>query len=459
VQRAVARAHRRKHNYTMLKFIAALAISETVFAAPARETLFAATGDQAERDSYSARKAFSQDRGGRLLPDELADMTDGKMRKLYERWCERYRSGKACEEGRFGNFKAALQAIAEGNARHFAAGSSVVLGLTALCDRSQQELKALVPTEGRQPDERRLAEEPDGRQLQQMGDLSDVGVRKIDWRERGAVTPMRDQGQCGACWAFSAVSVLEGYEAIVNGQLVTLSEEQVKDCSYQGQSGCSGGWEDAGFEYVSKYGGVFHEEVMPYFDCDDHARRRGMQWIGDVSEDCYNANFDAGSFYDRCDDDKASLWNEELYATDIPSPVYFDRDWNKAIQLGPFAQSWMKVTNDWFYYVSGVMDTDFCDKAPSSGAHATSCVGYEPDGDYFICKNSWGTGWGEEGYFRVRMGACDSTGYWRYTVGLIEELQYTQAPATAQDEVKAPTPTWKDILKKKIRQLLGIAAA
>lgn len=429
--------------------------TDAVLAAPARETLFAATD---EKTSYSLRARVSQDSGGQLFPDELASMPERKKRRLYEKWCERYRSGNTCEEGRFVNFKAALERIAEGNARNRAAGNSVVLGLTALCDRSQLELQKLVPTEGRGLGDRRL-EEPDGRKLQQMGDLSDVGIRKIDWRERNAVTPMRDQGQCGACWAFSAVSVLEGYEAIVNGQLVTLSEEQVKDCSYEGSSGCSGGWEDAGFAYVSKYGGVVHEEDMPYFDCDNHGRRRELQWTGDVSEDCSSASMNAGSSYDRCEDDKAL--DKVKYATNIPPPVYFDRDWNKAIQLGPFAQSWMKVTNDWFYYVSGVMDTDFCDGAAGQGAHATSCVGYEPDGDYFICKNSWGTGWGEEGYFRVRMGACDSTGYWRYTVGLIDELTYTQADATAEDEVKPPEPTvtWKDLLMEKIRQLLGVAAA
>jgi len=73
----------------------------------------------------------------------------------------------------------------------------------------------------------------------------------VDWRQKGAVTPIKDQGGCGSCWAFSAVGAMEGANAITKGQLLSLSEQQLVDCSgAYGNAGCGGGWMDQAFNYA-----------------------------------------------------------------------------------------------------------------------------------------------------------------------------------------------------------------
>jgi len=182
--------------------------------------------------------------------------------KLYLAYCEKY-AKDPCPPERFGNFETSLDRIADGNER--LRNSSVRLGITAFCDRSLDEMQAMALNHPRPPDSasgrRALGQVP--------ADLSSVGVRSIDWRERGAVTPVVDQGDCGCCWAFTAVATLESREAIVHGNLLELSEEQIKDCTYS-YSGCNGGWPDHAFIYTHNNPGVLTAQDMPYRPCDNH---------------------------------------------------------------------------------------------------------------------------------------------------------------------------------------------
>ncbi|KAI6660632.1 Cathepsin L [Oopsacas minuta] len=206
----------------------------------------------------------------------------------------------------------------------------------------------------------------------------------MDWRGKGAVTGVKDQGQCGSCWSFSATGSLEGQYFLKTGKLISFSEQQLCDCSTgYGNHGCKGGLMDNAFRYWEKY----YEE----------------------SEDNYPYRAKDG----MCQYDESKGITEDSTYRDIPRGS--EQGLMDAIaKVGPISVAMDAGHRSFQSYHSGVYSERACSSFKLD--HGVLAVGYDSTGGYWIIKNSWGTRWGMEGYFEIAMadnmcGICTQASY------------------------------------------------
>jgi len=231
----------------------------------------------------------------------------------------------------------------------------------------------------------------------------------IDWRDNGGnyVTPIRNQSSCGSCWAFATTAALESAVLITLNTPntdVNLSEQVLVSCGNSG--GCNGGYTSYASDFIQNTG-------LPLESCYPYTATNG---------DCANAcaNWQASSYQ----------ITDYYYITGTSPTVETLK--NALYTYGPLVTT-MQVYSDFDNYESGIYSyvTGY-----KRGGHAILLVGYDDPGQYFICKNSWGTWWGESGFFKIAYSQINSVvNFGDYTIAYDDAIP----PNTETETISQPT--------------------
>ncbi|KAM4877818.1 procathepsin L-like [Thomomys bottae] len=245
--------------------------------------------------------------------------------------------------------------------------------------------------------------QPDDRYLGQMYQdfLSDALPASVDWREKGYVTPVKYQGNCNACWAFCANGALEGQMFKKTGKLVSLSEQNLVDCSRPPNGGCKGGRHDWALQYVQDKGGLNSQESYPY--------EGGSLAFSDSGE--------CGTHMVNIQDGRCRYKPENSVANVsgiVRVPASEEALMRAVATVGPIAVALHARLDSFLLYKRGIYYDPKC--SSTFMTHCAVVVGYGFEGEesehnkYWLVKNSWGHWWGMNGYIKIARGRNNQCG-------------------------------------------------
>ena len=228
----------------------------------------------------------------------------------------------------------------------------------------------------------------------------------VDWVAKGGVTPVKNQGRCGSCWAFSTTGSIEGAYFVATGHLVSLSEEELVQCSHNGDHGCQGGLMDNGFTWVEKNGLCLEAD-------DPYTSGTGTTGTCNGKSATCAPNVTVTGFTDVKSGDENALL---AAVANQPVSIAIEAD-KSAFQM----------------YKGGVLDNPACGTKLD---HGVLVVGFGTDAslskDYWKVKNSWGATWGEQGYIRMVRGSNQC--------GIAQQPSYPTGAKPAPPRPPAPPP-------------------
>jgi cathepsin L len=252
--------------------------------------------------------------------------------------------------------------------------SSTVLGLNIFADLSNEEYQSIYLGTHIDATEALLHAQP------YVEEPAEPLADTVNWKTSGAVTGIKNQGQCGSCWSFSTTGAVEGVHKIKKGSLVSLSEQNLMDCSASyGNQGCNGGLMTNSFKYIHANGGVDTESSYPY--------------TGKVGT-CHFSTANVG----------ATVAGYKSVAAGSESAL------QTAVHAQPVAVAIDASRNSFQLYKSGIYYESAC--SSSKLDHGVLAVGYGDNGSnqYWVVKNSWGTSWGQAGYIQMSKNRSNNCG-------------------------------------------------
>jgi len=276
------------------------------------------------------------------------------------------------EAYRFQIFKSTIERVAQQNKEH----NTNVFGITKFADLTESEFRSTYLSS--------LPKKIDGPVHQSKTTSIPTS---FDWRDKNVVTPVKNQGTCGNCWAHSTVESVESAWAIAGNTLTEFSVQQVTSCDTT-DYGCRGGWPSSGFEYVESAGGLATAASYPYTDGTHYYFASACKSFtvagGEVTGWAYATP--------SCTSSTCSNQDETSLLTNLlTQPISIAVD-----------------ASQWSSYTSGVFPTSSCSSSGTSLDHAVQVVGFSGYGTssgYYIVRNSWGTDWGVDGYIYLPIGS------------------------------------------------------
>jgi cathepsin H len=310
-----------------------------------------------------------------------ASGTHNLLEARFSAWATAYNrkyTSEAERKMRLGLYAASARLVEEHNTKIPEGSDRYRLGLNEFADMSDSEFMEMYGLGSMQGQEDCSATNKKNLKTTPTVIPADLPA-SIDWRSKGIVSPVKNQGHCGSCWTFSTTGALEAHYKKKFGRFVSLSEQQLLDCAGNYDNhGCNGGLPSHAFQYLIENGGLDTERAYPYEMKSEGTKCRFRKW---------GVGVHVKAVHNITQFDETEL--EVAVGTVGPVSIAF------------------QVASDFRLYAGGVYDSSVCQNKPKDVNHAVLAVGYGVSNEgtkYWIIKNSWGTSWGTQGYFMMKRG-------------------------------------------------------